>query len=110
MKEGTIEYYLKVCCVGTIAAPEYASELTIKIRPYNEASLQGIALSLGLVDKGLVERLLEDVKGKLLSDKSQDLVASQGRQLLPEFCEEKPVVSEDPGAATSDQKDGIPEE
>lgn len=114
MREGSVEYYLRIARVGKEDSPEYSTELTIKIRPYNEVSLEGINLSLDLIDEGLVKRITEETKRKLLEDKSQDMVASEGRQLLlgfasrqrlPEFQEEGPVTKEEPGELTSDEKE-----
>lgn len=105
MKEGAIEYSLKVTRVGRDGHPEYATELVIGIRPYNEGFLESLRSCLGLVDSKLVQGLIEDIREKLSTNPDQDLFYSRTRHLLPSFQEENPVTKEEPGELTKDQAD-----
>lgn len=93
MKEGSIEYVVKTTAVGKVGSPEFAVEYILRIRPYNEESLDKLKdFSDELVDKELIAELVERNKRDLMKDPSQHYVKSEARQTLPEFYDEDPSI------------------
>lgn len=93
MKEGTIQYIVKAEKRGKNDAPEYAIEFTIRLRPYNEKSLDDLNFSSDLLDTGLIKKLKSEVKEKLKNNAQYSATAEESYQ-FPEFQEEKPILRE----------------